>query len=96
MTSRITPEVAALVGESFIRVLVHDAETGDLNASGRQRHPTLRQKRVVNEKDRVCVDCGREDLLEYDHVPAYEVTGRTVVDELRLRCAPCHRKRHAA
>lgn len=86
--------VASLIGESFIRVLIHDAETGELNASGRQRHPTLRQKRVVKERDRVCVDCGRADLLVYDHVPSYAETGRTIVDELELRCGPCHRLRH--
>jgi len=25
---------------------------------------------------------------EYDHVPEYETTRRTIVDELQLRCAP--------
>ena len=60
----------------------------------KQRHPTDRQKRVVKERDRVCVDCKRQTLLEFGHVPAYEDTGHTIVNELELRCAPCHRDRH--
>ncbi len=31
---------------------------------------------------------------EYDHVPDYATTGHTVVEELQLRCAPCHQRRH--
>jgi 5-methylcytosine-specific restriction endonuclease McrA len=48
----------------------------------------------VKERDRSCVDCGRHDLGEYDHVPEYETSRRTIVDELQLRCAPCHHRRH--
>lgn len=86
--------VAELVDEAFIRVLIHDAEGRPINASSRQRHPTTRQKRVVKERDRACVDCGSAELHEYDHVPAFEESKRTVVDELELRCAVCHTFRH--
>ena len=86
--------VASLIGESFIRALIHDAEGRPINASSRQRHPTARQKRVVKERDRTCLDCGSSELLQYDHVPDYEESKRTVVDELELRCATCHRFRH--
>lgn len=88
--------VERIAPEAFIRALVHDAEGRPINASGRRRHPTRRQKRLVKERDRSCVDCGRTDLLEYDHVPPYSETGRTVTEELELRCAPCHHKRHGA
>ena len=54
----------------------------------------MRQKRVVKERDRSCVDCGSTDLLQYDHDPDFEVSGHTIVDELTLRCAPCHHRRH--
>ena len=84
-----------LAPHAFIRALIHDADSRPINASGKQRHPTTRQKRVVKERDRVCVDCGRHDLLHYDHQPDYDTTKRTIVDELELRCAPCHHKRHA-
>ncbi|MCB0995966.1 MAG: DUF222 domain-containing protein [Acidimicrobiales bacterium] len=86
--------IAQLVPQSFLRVLIHDAERRPINASGRQRHPSVRQRRVVHERDRCCVDCGRHDLLEYDHVPDYQESRRTHVDELKLRCAPCHHTRH--
>lgn len=88
--------VARLLPEGFVRALVHDADGAPINASSRQRHPTTRQRRVVKERDRACVDCGSHELLEYDHVPSYGESGRTIVDELTLRCAPCHRFRHAS
>lgn len=87
-------QVAQLVPGAFIRALVHDAARHPIAISHRRRHPTTRQKRFVKESDRQCVDCGRTDLLEYDHEPPYEQTGHTTVDELSIRCGPCHRLRH--
>jgi len=93
-----TPVAGSLVErvapQSFLRVLIHDAERRPINASGRHRHPTARQRRVVLERHRGCVDCGETELLEYDHEPPFEVTRRTVVDELETRCRTCHRARH--
>ncbi len=80
--------------DAWVRALIHNAEGLPLNASGRQRHPSARQKRVVKERDRRCVDCGGSDLLEYDHVPDFSISNQTVVDCLQLRCAACHRARH--
>lgn len=86
--------VARLLPDSFVRVLIHDAEARPINASGRRRLPSNRQKRVVKERDRRCVDCGSTDLLRYDHNPPFEKTRQTVIDELELRCSPCHKKKH--
>ena len=86
--------IARIAPTAFLRVMIHDADSRPINASGRHRHPTKRQKLVVKERDQVCIDCGRGDLLEYDHVPAYQTTGRTIINELQLRCAPCHHHRH--
>ena len=86
--------VERLAPESFLRALIHDADSRPINASGRQRHPTTRQKRVVKERDRVCRDCGATQLLHYDHEPDYDTSHRTVVDELELRCWNCHHERH--
>lgn len=86
--------VTDLIPESFISALIHDAHGNPIDATNRRRHPTRRQRRLVKERDKTCVDCGRNDLLEYDHVPAYEQTGHTVSSELKLRCAPCHHARH--
>jgi hypothetical protein len=86
--------VERIAPDAFLRALIHDAESRPINASGRHRHPTARQRRVVHERDRACVDCGATDFLEYDHDPAYETSGRTVVDELKCRCCNCHHDRH--
>lgn len=51
--------VERIAPSAFIRALIHDTEGRPVNASGRQRHPTSRQQRVVKERDRVCRDCGR-------------------------------------
>lgn len=79
---------------SFIRALIVDAERRPINASGRHRHPTDRQRRVVKARDGACVDCGTTEFLQYDHEPAFAQSRRTLVDELRLRCWSCHRARH--
>jgi hypothetical protein len=86
--------VERIAPTAFLRALIHDANSRPINASGRQRHPTARQKRVVKERDRCCVDCGSTEFLESDHDPPYEQSRRTVVDELKLRCRNCHRARH--
>lgn len=86
--------IADLIDTAFIRVLIHDAENRPVNASVRRRHPTPRQKRVVDERDKRCIDCGGTELLQYDHDPEYEITQRTHTDELFLRCPRCHARRH--
>ena len=80
---------------AFIRVMIHDSQQRPIDASNRRRHPTTRQKRVVNEThNHECVDCQATDLLEVDHNPPYEQTRHTITTELETRCAPCHRARH--
>ena len=86
--------VAGLIDTAFIRMLIHDAENRPVNASTRRRHPTTRQKRVVDERDPRCVECGGAELLQYDHQPDYDISKRTHTDELTRRCARCHRLRH--
>ena len=89
--------VERLAPAAFFRALVHDAAGRPINASGRQRHPTTRQRRVVAERDAYrCAEegCESTEFLEFDHDPPFEVTRRTVVDELRLRCSKHHRDRH--
>ena len=81
--------------QAFIRLLIHDAERRPVNASQRRRHPTTAQKRVAMElHGHECVDCQSADLLELDHNPPFQQTGRTITDELEPRCSPCHRAHH--
>jgi hypothetical protein len=86
--------VGDLIPQSFISALIHDSNGSPIDATNRRRHPTRRQKRLVKARDQHCTDCGRLELLEYDHQPAYEQTGHTITSELKLRCAPCHTNRH--
>lgn len=86
--------VERIAPASFMRALIHDAQRRPIDASGRHRHPTARQRRVVLERDRACVGCGDTGFLECDHDPPFEVTRRTIVDELAPRCRTCHRARH--
>ncbi len=87
--------VCQRLDQSFIRMMVHDAERRPVNASSRRRHPTTRQKRVVLEAhNHECVDCQGTLFLELDHVPPFRQTRRTITSELVPRCAPCHRARH--
>ena len=87
--------VCQRLGESFVRMMLHDTDGRPIDASNRRRHPTTRQKRVVLEAhNHECVDCQSPDLLELDHNPPYRQTRRTVTTELEPRCAPCHRARH--
>jgi hypothetical protein len=85
--------VERIAPDAFLRALIHDADRRPINASGRHRHPTTRQKRVVHERDRACVDCGSTDFLDYDHDPDFDHSRRTLVDELCLRCVHCHHDR---
>lgn len=86
--------VERLAPSSFLRTMIHDARRNPVDVSNRRRHPTTRQKRLVKERDRVCRDCGSHELLHYDHVPDFEESHHTITDELELRCAPCHHRRH--
>jgi len=87
--------VERIAPQAFLRAMIHDAENHPISASARRRHPTSREKRLVDERQPACPDCGGTALPQYHHEPAYVVTGHTRVDELERLCAPCHRARHA-
>jgi hypothetical protein len=87
--------VAQLLPDAFIRLLITEANRLPINASGRHRHPTVRQQRVARQRHHNrCVDCGSTDLLQDDHVPSYAQTHQTLVDQLEPRCVNCHHQRH--
>lgn len=79
---------------SFIRAMIHNAESRPINVSERHRFPTDRQKLVLDERYPGCVDCGSRHFLRYHHEPPFEITGRTLIDELDRRCERCHQIRH--
>ncbi len=85
--------VASKLPHSFVRTMIHDAESRPINVSGRHRYPTKRQRLIVDEREPRCA-CGSDDLLEKHHEPPFEESQRTVVDELENKCPRCHRRRH--
>lgn len=89
------PVLERVAPESFVRALVHDAEGRPVNASSRRRHPSVRQRRVVDARHGGrCVICGSTDLVEYHHDPPFAQSGHTVVEEIEPRCYRCHRAAH--
>ncbi|UDY36434.1 DUF222 domain-containing protein [Dermatobacter hominis] len=86
--------VAQLVPTAMIRALIHDVDGKPIDATNTRRHPTARQRAVIDERTPTCIDCGSAELLEYDHDPPFSETGHTVTDQTRQRCAPCHRAFH--
>ena len=86
--------VERIADTSTLRAMIHDAESHPVNVSGLHRHHTKRQKLVVKERDKRCVDCGSSDFLEHDHVPDFNHSKRTLVEETQLRCSRCHTARH--
>lgn len=82
--------IGDLIEESFIRALIHDAKGKPINASEKHRYPTDRQKRVIKERDKRCMNCGSTDFLQYDHQPPYFESEHTVVDEVYVLCSKCH------
>jgi Domain of unknown function (DUF222) len=94
-TPTTSSAVLRQLDDSFVRLMIHDAQRRPVDASVRRRHPTTRQQRVVMETHgHERVDCQRTELLELDHNPPFERTRRTDTHELEPRCAPCHRARH--
>ena len=86
--------IERLAPAASLRAMIHDADSHPINVSGKHCHHTKRQKLVVKERDKVCVDCGSTDFPQYDHVPDFEQSKRTLVEETELRCSRCHAERH--
>ncbi len=95
-TPLTTNAITRQLDNTYIRLLLHDAQQNPIDATNKRRHPTTRQKRVVSAKHHQSVDCGTTILIEYDHNPTYQQTGHTITTELEPRCAPCHKARHRA
>src|SRR5699024_3813496 len=80
--------VAALLPGAFVSLLMQDAAGRAIDASPRRRHPTRRQKRVIDDRYPTCCHpgCGARLFLEYDHVKPYARGGSTTIDNLQRLC----------
>jgi len=85
--------VTRLLPESFVSLLMHDAQRKPIDASPHRRFPTPRQRRVLDERFTECAHpgCHARVLLQADHVIAYDDDGPTTLDNLQLLCGPHNR-----
>lgn len=90
--------VAAALPDSFVSLLIHDAQSRPIDASPRRRFPTRRQRRVVDARQHECAHpgCHAAVFLQYDHVMPAGVGGPTVVDNLQRLCGPHNRAKERA
>ena len=85
--------VAGLIDQAFISLLVHDNDRQPIDASPRRRHPTRRQKRVLDARQAECAEpgCTARALLQYDHIVPYPKGGPTILTNLQRLCGPHNR-----
>ena len=90
--------VGALLPEAFVSLLIHDAERQPIDASPRRRHPTRRQRRVLDQRQHECAHpgCHATAFLQYDHIQPYDQNGPTVLGNLQRLCGPHNRQKEAA
>jgi hypothetical protein len=87
--------VTSLLPDSFVSLLLHDTERQPIDASPRRRHPTRRQRRVLDQSSHECQHpgCHATAFLQYDHIQPYEQGGPTVLANLQRLCGPHNRAR---
>lgn len=80
--------VTEMLPDSFVSLLLHDAERYPIDASPRRRFPTRRQRRVVEARHDACQHpgCHATTLLQVDHVIPYGQDGPTTLDNLQRLC----------
>ncbi|HET8929669.1 MAG TPA: hypothetical protein VFN21_03325, partial [Acidimicrobiales bacterium] len=94
-TSLTDHAVTRLLPESFISLLMHDADRRPIDASPHRRFPTKRQPRVLDERFTECAHpgCHAHVILQADHVVAYDDAGPTTIDNLQLHRGRAARRR---
>lgn len=90
--------VTRMLPDSFVSLLLHDAERQPIDASPRRRFPTRRQRRVIDQRSPHCSHpgCHATRFLQYDHIDAYTSGGPTVIANLQRLCGPHNRLKLAS
>ena len=85
--------VTELLPDAFICLLLHDTRGRPIDASPRRRHPTRRQRRVLDARQHECnhPGCTCRTFLHYDHIERYTDGGTTTLDNLQRLCGPHNR-----
>ena len=88
--------VTALLPAAFISLLLHNTQRHPIDASPRRRHPTRRQRRVLDQTHQECQHpgCHATAFLQYDHIQPYAQGGTTTLDNLQRLCGPHNRARN--
>lgn len=61
--------------------------------TGHRPHVPLSVRRAVFWRDGRCVLCGGGAFLQLDHVVRYRDGGSDTIENLRVACGPCNRRR---
>ncbi len=89
----------------FVREQRHERELEHAKAllrvgrdgGARRREPIPEEvKRLVFQRDGgCCVDCGSNELIQYDHIIPFSIGGSNEPENLQLLCADCNRAKGA-
>jgi len=69
---------------------------GDLERSRRERIPDEVRTLVWERDDGVCVRCGAEEDLQFDHVIPVAKGGGTSVENIQVLCGDCNRQKSSS
>jgi hypothetical protein len=88
--------VTSLLPDAFVSLLLHDTDRQPIDASPRRRHPTRRQRRVLDQSSTECQHpgCHATAFLQFDHIQPYEQGGPTVLANLQRLCCPHNRAKN--
>ncbi len=91
------PGYSHLYDFAFVRLLLRDIDGRPIDATKRRRHPTPRQRRVIEARaGHRCQEpgCRSRQFLHVHHDIPYDTSHHTVTTECSMRCNHHHREWH--
>ncbi len=91
------PGYSDLYDDAFVRLLLRDIDGNPIDATNRRRHPTPRQRRLIEARaHHQCEQpgCRARHFLDVHHTIPYDTGRHTVTTETTLRCGLHHRRIH--
>ncbi len=93
------PGYSHLYDDAFVRLLLRDIDGRPIDATNRRRHPTPRQRRVIEARAGYrCEErgCRSRHFLDVHHDTPYDTSRHTDTTECSMRCNLHHREWHRA